>query len=115
MRLTDREADLMSVLWEHGPCTVAQVHAHLADTLAYTTVLSVLRGLEGKGILTRTKVGRAHRYAARVSRESARRGAVAALARKFFWGSREGLLAHLLEHERLDEKELTRLRAERSL
>ena len=101
----------MSVLWEHGPCTVAQVHAHLADALAYTTVLSLLRGLERKGIVTRTKVGRAHRYAARVSRQSARRGAVAALAAKFFRGSRESLLVHLLEHERLGEKELARLRA----
>lgn len=111
MRLTDREADLMNVLWEHGPCTVAEVHARLADKLAYTTVLSVLRGLESKGSVTRSKVGRAHRYAAGVTREAACRRAVAALTAKFFRSSREGLLVHLLEQERLSEAQIARLRA----
>ena len=111
MRLTDRETDLMNVLWERGPCTVTEVHAHLADALAYTTVLSVLRALERKGNVTRTKVGRAHLYAARVTRAAACRRAVAALTAKFFHGSSDGLLAHLLEHEHLDEAQIARLRA----
>lgn len=111
MRLTDREADLMNVLWEHGPCTVTEVHAHLSATLAYTTVLSVLRGLERKGSVTRTKVGRAHRYSARVTRDAACRRAVAALTAKFFHGSRDGLLVHLVEHERLGDAQVARLRA----
>ena len=38
---TERELDVMSVLWEQGPSTVSQVRAQLHDTLAYTTVLSV--------------------------------------------------------------------------
>lgn len=111
MRLTDREADLMNVLWEHGPCTVAQVHAHLADALAYTTVLAVLRGLESKGSVTRTKEGRAHRYAARVTRAAARRRAIAVLTAKFFRDSKDGLLVHLLEDERLGKAQIARLRA----
>jgi predicted transcriptional regulator len=111
VRLTDRETDLMNVLWESGPCTVAEVHARLADKLAYTTVLSVLRGLESKGSVKRTKVGRAHRYAARVTRESACHRAIAALTAKFFRGSSDGLLVHLVEHERLSEAEISRLRA----
>ncbi len=39
--LTDREADVMQVLWEHGPSLVAEVRAHLSDELAYTTVLTI--------------------------------------------------------------------------
>jgi BlaI family transcriptional regulator, penicillinase repressor len=111
VRLTNRETDLMNVLWEHGPCTVAEVHARLGDKLAYTTVLSVLRGLESKGSVTRSKVGRAHRYAPRVTRETACRRAVAALTAKFFRSSTESLLVHLLEHERLGEVQVARLRA----
>ncbi|MGH8291715.1 MAG: BlaI/MecI/CopY family transcriptional regulator [Steroidobacteraceae bacterium] len=79
-RLTGREADLMNVLWEHGPSTVAEVHGRLGKALAYTTVLSVLRTLESKGAVTRTKEGRAHRYAARVPRQLARQRALAAIA-----------------------------------
>ena len=46
---TDRELDAMAVLWEHGPSTVAEVRDRIADDLAYTTVLTVLRTLEEKG------------------------------------------------------------------
>jgi BlaI family transcriptional regulator, penicillinase repressor len=111
MRLTDREVDLMNVLWEHGASTVGEVHAHLGGTLAYTTVLSMLRTLERKGSVTRSKEGRAHRYAARVPRETARRRALAAVAAKFFRGSTERLLMHLVENERLSDAQIARLRA----
>lgn len=41
--LAQREAELMQVLWEHGPSTVAEVQGHLKDELAYTTLLTVHR------------------------------------------------------------------------
>jgi BlaI family penicillinase repressor len=44
---TDREADIMAVLWRRGPSTVAEVRAELHDELAYTTVLTMLRTLQG--------------------------------------------------------------------
>ncbi len=110
MRLTDRDADLMNVLWEHGPSTVAEVRAHLGVRLAYTTVLTMLRTLETKGAVTRTKEGRAHRYAARMARSSARRRALAVIVGKFFRGSTAGLLAHLVEKEPLSDAEIARLR-----
>ncbi len=110
VRLTEREADLMNVLWEHGPSTVAEVHARLGERLAYTTVLTMLRMLEAKRAVTRIKEGRAHRYAARIARASARRRALAAVAAKFFRGSTAGLLAHLVENERLSDTEIARLR-----
>ncbi len=40
---TDRELDVMSVLWAVGPATVAEVRERIADDLAYTTVLTILR------------------------------------------------------------------------
>ena len=111
MRLTDREVDLMNVLWERGASTVAEVAAGLGSTLAYTTVLSMLRTLERKRAVTRVKEGRAHRYAARLERAPTQRRAIAAVAAKFFQGSLGNLLVHLLEHERLDRSEIAQLRA----
>jgi BlaI family transcriptional regulator, penicillinase repressor len=49
IRLGDRESDLLAILWEHGACTVAEVREKLADDLAYTTVLTILRTLESEG------------------------------------------------------------------
>ena len=56
--LTDREADIMQLLWEHGPSVVAEVRDRLRDELAYTTVLTVLRTLEAKGYAKHDEEGR---------------------------------------------------------
>lgn len=74
MTLVTRPGDLeraaMEVLWETGPATARQVAERLAGRgLAYTTWLTVLSRLEGKGLLRRERSGRAHTYAATASRE----------------------------------------------
>ena len=56
---TDRELDVMAVLWERGPSTAGEVREHLEDDLAYNTVLSMLRILEEKGHVGHTEEGRA--------------------------------------------------------
>lgn len=99
----------MNVLWLQGPSTVAQIHQHLPDDLAYTTVLSLMRTLESKGLVRRTKEGRAHRYAPTLDRDRAAGAAVKSLAAKFFRGSRELLLLHLASNEKLTPKALERL------
>jgi BlaI family penicillinase repressor len=106
----DRELDVMGVLWEIGSGTVTEVRDKLDADLAYTTVLTILRNLEEKGVLTHTAEGRAHRYAPRVARDSARRRGVARLLDKLFQGSAEQLVAHLVDDESLTPSELQRLR-----
>ena len=73
---TERELDVMAILWERGPSTVAEVRERLDDDLAHNTVQTVLRILEDKGYVGHTDEGRAHRFHARVKREIA--GATAA-------------------------------------
>jgi len=108
--LTDREADLMQVLWEHGPSTVAEVKERLNDELAYTTVLTILRNLEAKGYVGHDEEGRAHRYSARVARDAARRSALEALSTKLFKGSSEVLLTHLVSDGKLSGQQIDRIR-----
>ena len=107
---TDRELDVMSVLWDAGPATVAQVRERIADDLAYTTVLTVLRTLEQKGYVSHTEDGRAHRYKPLVKREVAGRTALRRLVDKVFDGSPELLLTQLVSDKNLSEEELRRLR-----
>lgn len=108
--LAEREAELMQVLWEHGPSTVTEVRERLKDTLAYTTVLTVLRKLETKGYLGHEEDGRAHRYFARVARDAAQSNALRDLARKLFQGSTELLLTHLVSDQRLTDEQIRRIR-----
>jgi BlaI family penicillinase repressor len=107
---TDRELDVMSVLWHLGPCTVTEVRAHIHDRLAYTTVLTVLRTLEAKGYVRHEEAGKAHRYIPVVARDAAGRGALGQVLDKIFGGSRELLLANLIRARGIDPDELKRLR-----
>ena len=109
--LADREAELMEVLWDHGPSTVAEVKERVPDDLAYTTVLTILRTLETKGYVTHDPEGKAHRYSALIERDAARRSALQAMAEKFFKGSTAGLLTHLVADEKLKPADIRRLRA----
>ncbi len=108
---TDRELDVMGVLWERGPSTVAEVRDALSDDLAYTTVLTVLRVLEGKGHVTHREEGRAHRYEPLVQREQAGRSALSRVVSKLFQGSPEQLLTQLVSDRNLSPEQIRRMRA----
>ena len=65
------ETDVMEAVWTQGDTTVRDVHAALARgrNIAYTTVMTTMGRLAGKGLLARDTSGLAHRYNATVSRE----------------------------------------------
>ena len=111
VQFTERESDIMAVLWERGPSTVAEVRAALSDDLAYNTVLTMLRILEEKGYAGHEEEGRAYRYHALVERETAAESAVQGLVRRLFRGSPSLLLTEVVRQQDLPEEELRRLRA----
>jgi predicted transcriptional regulator len=107
---TDRELDVMAILWERGSATVTEVRERLPDELAYTTVLTVLRTLEEKGHVGHRGEGKAHRYFPLVERRVAGRSALARLIDTVFNGSPELLLTQLVTERELTEEQLKRLR-----
>lgn len=109
--LTDREADVMQLLWDHGPSVVAEVRARLSDELAYTTVLTILRTLEAKGYVGHQEEGRVHRYFAAVQQQAARKSALRHLTSKLFKGSSELLFAHLVSDRKLSPEQVQRMRS----
>jgi BlaI family transcriptional regulator, penicillinase repressor len=100
----------MDVLWERGTSTVAEVQAELADELAYTTVLTILRTLEEKGHVSHEEAGRAYRYYPLVERSEAGASAVGRLMRKLFRGSPELLLTQLVSQRGLTKEQLESMR-----
>ncbi|NNF29271.1 MAG: BlaI/MecI/CopY family transcriptional regulator [Gemmatimonadetes bacterium] len=109
--LTDREMDVMAVLWDLGSATVTEVQGRLDDDLAYTTVLTILRILEEKGIVRHEKEGRAHRFMPRLGRAEAGQTLLDRLRDKVFAGSSELLMTHLVAHEELPADTMRKLRA----
>ena len=107
---TDRELDVMSVLWDLGDATVAEVRARLSDDLAYTTVLTVLRTLEEKGHVAHREEGKAYRYSPLVERQEAGQSVLTRMIDKVFGGSPELLLTQLVRERDMSVDELKRLR-----
>src|SRR5690242_10946984 len=112
--LTRRELDIMSVLWRRGSATVAEVRDdlgdELGDDLAYPTVQTMLRVLEGKGYVGHTVDGRAFRFRALVEQDEAADSALARLVAKVYHGSRELLVGRLLADEDISPDELRRIK-----
>ncbi len=108
---TDRELDVMTVLWQLDAATVAEVRDRLPDDLAYTTVLSVLRTLEAKGHVGHRVEGKAYRYYSKVAREKAGKSALKRLRETVFGDSSELLLTQLVNDRGLSRDDLKRLRA----
>lgn len=110
MQLTRRELDVMAVIWKLGSATVAEVKAGLSDDLAYPTVLTMLRTLESKGHVRHKLEGKAFRYFPKLKSADAGTSALSRVLDKVYRGSRELLVAGLLEDEDIDEAELRRLK-----
>src|SRR3954454_1354002 len=101
------EGDVLAVLWSAGSAlTPGEVHEALGADLAYTTVSTILNRLLDKGLVERTKAGRAHAYTA-VAAES---DVVSAGFRSVLTRShdREALLQGFVESLSPDDEALVR-------
>ena len=110
---TERELDIMAVLWDRGPSTAAEVREALAQQRsapAYNTVLTQLRILEDKGHVDHREEGRAHRFRALVKKKDARETALTRTLYRLFGGSAEALVAQLVQQRGLSKEQLKGLR-----
>jgi len=110
--LTEAELRVMEVLWGDAPATVAEVVESLSrkSPVAYSTVLTTMRILERKGYLTHKKEGRAFLYSPLVNRGEARSNVLRYMLSKFFNNSPELLMLNILKEEKIDTRELQRLK-----
>ena len=102
----------MEALWERRAGTVADVAAALPPPpLAYTTVLTMLRILEQKGVVRRQTDGRAHIYYPLIERDEAARSAIGEIVQSFFANSKSALVVRLMTEQRPSSEELAEIKA----
>lgn len=107
---TERELDIMSVLWRLESGSVAEVRKAMGDTVGYTTVLKLLQILEEKGAVRHEAEGRAYRYFPTVQPEAAGETALSKILEKIFGGSAELLLTQLVSDRKIEPSELARMK-----
>ena len=106
--LTDQELEIMKIVWELEKATVRDVYEALLKRrrIAYTTVMTMMKILEGKGYLKKKQEDRAYLYRPAEPKESVIRGMVRDFVNRVFNGSAEPLLVHLVQDESLSPEEL---------
>lgn len=111
--LTDTELELMEVLWTLGEGSARAVMEALppAGRRAYTTVATMLRVLEKKGLVSTRRDGRADIYQPLLSRQDYELRSVQVLTKKLFDRQPVALVRRLLGDEDLSREELEDIRA----
>jgi predicted transcriptional regulator len=106
--LTDTELELMEVLWTLGEGSARAVMEALPPEgrRAYTTVATMLRVLEKKGLVSTRRDGRADLYLPLLSREDYELRSVQVLTKKLFDRRPAALVRRLLDAEDLSRDEL---------
>ena len=105
--LTPQELAIMKVVWRLDQATVRDVYEALREkrTIAYTTVMTMMKILEEKGFLKKTLVERAHVYKPVKPRQQVVGAMVKDFIDRVFDGASDALLVHLARDNRLSDKQ----------
>jgi len=111
--LTETELELMTILWRINEGSVGDVMEHLPKerNLAYTSVSTILRILEQKGILAPRKEGRGHIYKPLLRKADYEAKAVNHVVDRVFDGTPVALVKQLLDSGKLNSQDLLDLKA----
>jgi BlaI family transcriptional regulator, penicillinase repressor len=107
---TDKELEIMRVIWELGEATAREIQERLPGESHYNSVLTIIRVLERKGHLTHRLRGKAHVYRARLQPDKSRSRMLAHLINQVFGGSAASLVLHLVETGDLSETDMRQIR-----
>ena len=110
--LTEVELQLMNVIWSLGTCTVKEVQTEISKDrdMAYTSVATIMKILEGKGILSSAKSDKAHVYTSLIPKESYEAQTLEHLAENLFQGDSSMMVMRLLDNSNLSQKDLEAIR-----
>ena len=113
LAITERQFEVLGLLWEHGPMTVRELRERLRrdEELPYTTVLGLLQNMEKAGLVAHDAESQAHRYRPLVSREEATGSLLADFLKRFFRGSAERLVLSLVDARQLSPDDLREIEA----
>jgi BlaI family transcriptional regulator, penicillinase repressor len=105
--LTPQELAIMKVVWRLGTATVRDVYEALREerTIAYTTVMTMMRILDEKRYLDKTLEDRAHVYKPTKAQHQVVGAMVKDFVDRVFDGASESLLVHLAKDNRLTAKQ----------
>ncbi|HVX12398.1 MAG TPA: BlaI/MecI/CopY family transcriptional regulator [Pirellulales bacterium] len=111
MTPTERELDLLHVLWKRGEATVREVYEELRERLpiVQNTVQALLRTMEEKGLVQHRLDGRTFVYRPVYQRQQTAQHLAGQLLERAFGGAVDQLVQSVLEARQPTRQELEKL------
>ncbi|TWU00978.1 BlaI/MecI/CopY family transcriptional regulator [Stieleria varia] len=106
---TEREMEILKVLWEIQEGSVREVHERLTPEsgLHFNTIQTQLRIMDDKGLVKHRREGRVFLYRPQCTREDVS----SRFVKKVYDGAVNELMLNMLRSEKLSDKELQELEA----
>ena len=109
-RLTKREEEIMTILWENDAMFVKDIIKLLPDpTPHYNTISTIVRGLEEKGFIDHEQFGNTYRYFAKISKDEYGRKAMKDFVSKYFNRSYSNVVSMFVEEKEISTEEIKEL------
>ena len=109
-KLTEREEELMEILWDNGPLFVREIIERMPEPKPhFNTVSTFVRLLEGKGYVRHEKFGGTYRYEAAVTREAYSHSTLREVVDRYFGSSIKASVSALFNNEKLSYDEIREL------
>ena len=105
---TEKELEILQIVWEKEAVSVKDVHEALGGDVAngYTTILKLMQIMHEKGLVTRQKSGKLHLYTAVPSLENTRQQMLDKIISTVFQGSAAQLVLSALGSNKSSKEEL---------
>ncbi|MEL7003378.1 MAG: BlaI/MecI/CopY family transcriptional regulator [Bacteroidota bacterium] len=109
---TERELEILQVLWKKGTCTVREVYEELSQDkeVGYTTVLKFMQIMHDKGLVSREKEGKTHFYRSEITQDKTQNQLIDQLLHSAFGGSAMKLVMQALGNQNSSKEELDEIK-----
>ncbi|AWG25857.1 BlaI/MecI/CopY family transcriptional regulator [Flavobacterium kingsejongi] len=106
-KLTNKEEEIMHILWKLKKAFVKEVQAEITDEQPhYNTLSTIIRNLEDKGFVAHQAFGNTHQYFPVVTLEAYRKQFMSTAIENYFNSSYKNMVSFFAEEEKISAKEL---------
>jgi BlaI family transcriptional regulator, penicillinase repressor len=112
VKATEKEFEILQIVWKKGATSVKDVHEALGGdvTNGYTTILKLMQIMHEKGLLTRQKSGKLHLYEAVSTMEKTREQMLDKMIQTVFQGSATQLVMSALGNRKSTKEDLQEIK-----
>lgn len=105
-KLTNKEEEIMDVLWQLKKAFVKEIVAELSTKNHYNTISTIVRGLEEKGYISHVAFGKTHQYYPAVTKEDYANKFMKVATQRFFDNSYKSMVSFFAKEQKISADEL---------